>query len=216
MSNKCKSSISIIGGADGPTSIFVAGPTQKMSIRGKVRNGIYRISRKMAEKKVTADPHTLEEVVQYAFEHYHFAETDSTAENYMEQRKNLKESLIIQHKPEALGEMKDIPAPDPSDEESVKAFFSRLDARSRMIDEMPDDVISMDYHLFELRIKDDSLEMEIDFIWDIFAISYSGNKRTMKQFKKISNDLYLYYGVSEDDIQNRTQRYSSLLTALSS
>ena len=59
--------------------------------------------------------------------------------------------------------------------------------------------------------------MEIDYIWNIFGISsYSGNKKVMKQFEKISKDLYIYYGVSEDDIKKKTERYLSLVTALSS
>ena len=43
-----------------------------------------------------------------------------------------------------------------------------------------------------------------------------GNKKVMKQFEKISKDLYIYYGVSEDDIKKKTERYLSLVTALSS
>ena len=57
---------------------------------------------------------------------------------------------------------------------------------------------------------------EIDYIWNIFGISYYGNKKVMKQFEKISKDLYIYYGVSEDDIKKKTERYLSLVTALSS
>ena len=57
-----------------------------------------------------------------------------------------------------------------------------------MIAEMPDNVIPMNFHLYEIRIGDDSLEMEIDYIWNIFGISYSGNKKVMKQFEKISKD----------------------------
>ena len=38
--------------------------------------------------------------------------------------------------------------------------------------------------------------MEIDYTWNIFGMSYSGNKAVMKKFKKISGDLYSYYGVT--------------------
>ena len=38
----------------------------------------------------------------------------------------------------------------------------------------------------------------------------------MKKFKKIARDLYSYYGVTEKDIRNKTKRYSSLVTNLSS
>lgn len=138
-----------------------------------------------------------------------------TREGFIEQ-KNLKESLILQHKPEVLGEMKDIPKPDVSNEESVREYFCKIKTRSEMIAEMPDNVIPMNFHLYEIRIGDDSLEMEIDYIWNIFGISYSGNKKVMKQFEKISKDLYIYYGVSEDDIKKKTERYLSLVTALSS
>ena len=51
---------------------------------------------------------------------------------------------------------------------------------------------------------------------DLYDISYSGNKSVIKRFKKIARDLYCYYGVSEEDIKNRTKRYSSLVTELSS
>ncbi len=85
-----------------------------------------------------------------------------------------------------------------------------------MIAEMPDSIIPMDFHLYKIRIDDDFLEMEIDYTWNIFRMSYSGNKAVMKKFKKISRDLYSYYGVTEKDIKNKTKRYSSLVTNLSS
>lgn len=58
--------------------------------------------------------------------------------------------------------------------------------------------------------------MEIDYIWDIFGVSYGGSKKAMKQLKKISQDLYIYYGVTEEDIRSKSERYSSLLATLSS
>ena len=189
MKEKSKSEVSIIGGADGPTSIFIAGRTRKKPLKVRIRNIIYRYRRKIVEKKVVADSHTLDELVQYAMNTYNLIETNSTERKYIEQQKNLKESLILQHKPEVLGEMKDIPKPDVSNEESVREYFCKIKTRSEMIAEMPDNVIPMNFHLYEIRIGDDSLEMEIDYIWNIFGISYSGNKKVMKQFEKISNQF---------------------------
>lgn len=216
MKAKSKNGVSIIGGADGPTSIFIAGRTQKKPLKVRIRNIIYRFRRKIVEKKVVAGEHTLDELVQYAKNSYHLMEINSSEKKYIEQQKNLKESLILQHKPEVLGEMKDIPEPDISNEKSIREYFCKIEARSEMIAKMPDNVIPMNFHLYEIRIGDDSLEMNIDYIWNIFGISYSGNKKVMKQFKKISKDLYIYYGVSEDDIKKKTERYLSLVTALSS
>lgn len=216
MKGKSKSGVSIIGGADGPTSIFIAGRAQKRPLKVRIRSILYRFKRKRAEKKVVAGEHTLDELVQYAKNSYNLIETNSSERKYIEQQNNLKESLILQHKPEILGEMKDIPKPNIYNEKSIREYLCKIEARREMIAEMPDNVIPMKFHLYEIRIGDDSLEMNIDYIWNIFAISYSGNKKVMKQFQKISKDLYIFYGVSEDDIKKKTERYLSLVTALSS
>lgn len=55
MKEKSKSEVSIIGGADGPTSIFIAGRTRKKPLKVRIRNIIYRYRRKIVEKKVVAD-----------------------------------------------------------------------------------------------------------------------------------------------------------------
>lgn len=216
MKGKSKSGVSIIGGADGSTSIFIAGRAQKRPLKVRIRSILYRFKRKIAEKKVVAGEHTLDELVQYAKNSYNLIETNSSERKYIEQQNNLKESLILQHKPEILGEMKDIPKPNIYNEKSIREYLYKIEARREMIAEMPDNVIPMNFHLYEIRIGDDSLEMDIDYIWNIFAISYSGNKKVMKQFQKISKDLYIFYGVNEDDIKKKTERYLSLVTALSS
>ena len=44
MKEKSKSKVSIIGGADGPTSIFIAGRTRKKPLKVRIRNKIGRAS----------------------------------------------------------------------------------------------------------------------------------------------------------------------------
>lgn len=78
-----------------------------------------------------------------------------------------------------------------------------------------DQEISMDFHVYELKTVDGCLEMEIDYNWKEFTISYSGRKKEAKQFRKISQELYRYYGVSEQDIKEMSERYHTLLAALS-
>ena len=90
MKEKSKSEVSIIGGADGPTSIFIAGRTRKTPLKVRIQNIIYRYRRKIVEKKVVADAHTLDELVQYAMNTYNLIETNSTERKYIEQQKSLK------------------------------------------------------------------------------------------------------------------------------
>ena len=143
-------------------------------------------------------------------------EVAPTDREYLEQRKCLKESLILQHKPEVLGKMQDIPVPDCTDEESIKKYIEQMEARREMIAELSDNIIPMDFHLYRVQVGDGMFEMGIDYKWDILGSSYSGNKKEMKFYEKISKELYRYYGVEEADIKNKTKRYSALVTALSS
>ena len=216
MGKKGVNTVSVISGADGPTSIFIAGKIDRQSVKTRIKNVIYRYRRKKVEKTIATNPHSLYETVQYAKDKYELTETAPADREYIEQIKCLKESLILQYEPELLGEMKDIPVPDFSNEASVKEYLVKIKTRSEMIAEMPDSIIPMDFHLYKIRIDDDFLEMEIDYTWNIFGMSYSGNNAVMKKFKKISRDLYSYYGVTEEDIKNKTKRYSSLVTNLSS
>ena len=216
LNEKSTSAVSIIGGADGPTSVFLAGKTGKRPLKIRIRNFLYKCKRKQVAKRIVPGAHTLEEVITYAKTKYSAVEIDTTQHNYIEQRKNLKESLIITHKPELLGDMKDIPKPTNYTEESVRDFFNQLQSRRDMISQIPDAEMPMDFHIYEITIDDGRMEIEIDYMWDIFGISYSGSKKEMKVLRKIACDLYLYYGATKEDIENNTKRYSALLTTLSS
>ena len=216
LNEKSTSAVSIIGGADGPTSVFLAGRTGKRPLKIRIRNFLYKCKRKQVAKRIVPGAHTLEEVISYAKIKYSAIEIDTTQHNYIEQRKSLKESLIITHKPDLLGDMKDIPKPTNYTEESVRDFFNQLQSRRDMISQIPDEEMPMDFHIYEITFDDGRMEMEIDYKWDIFGISYSGNKKVMNELRKIACDLYLYYGVTKEDIENNTKRYSALLTTLSS
>lgn len=149
-------SIGIIGGADGPTSVFINGKKTKMSFKNRLNKYRYKYKRKKAEKKIAAGVHTLKEVAAYAIDVYGAIEVN------------------------------------------------------KQMDEFPDAS-----HMYEIKADDYRLEIEMDDTKDTFSVSFSGNKKKRKHFRKIAKDLYLYYGVSENDISQKTERYLSLLGVLS-
>lgn len=214
MKTKGEKAASIIGGADGPTSIFMTTGSKGMSLKDRFNRAVYKIKKKKAEKRISANPHSLSETVHYAKNKYALVEVNPGNVDYSEQKKCLRESLILEHKSETLGELQDIPTPDYSDESDIKDYFGKVNKRSEFIAAMPDDVLSMDFHLYELRIGNGVLRMVVDHIWNIYEISYSGSKIEFNRFKKISKELYSYYGVGKDDIENKTKRYSSLVAVL--
>jgi len=74
---------------------------------------------------------------------------------------------------------------------------------------------NMDFHIYEINMGDGRVEIEVNYDKGVFGISYSGSKKTIKQMKEIAKDLYLYYGVSEEDIRNKSEKYHALLAILS-
>ena len=69
--------------------------------------------------------------------------------------------------------------------------------------------------VYEIKAGGDCLDIEIDDTRETFGVSFSGNNKAMKYFQTIAKDLYTYYGVSENDIKTKTERYLSLLGVLS-
>lgn len=216
MKEKSNSSVSVIGGADGPTSVFIVGRTKKKPLRMRFWDYIHQRKRNRVEKKIVAMPHTLQEVAHYAMEKYSAVEVPASGIKYIEKRRSAKEGLIIKYKPELLGDMLNIEIPTHYDEDAIKVLNQQIQERNKRIAEIPDSEILMEFHVYEVRKGGDTLDIDMDYKWNIFAVSYGGGgKKAMKQLQKIAKELYLYYGVTEEDIRNKTERYSCLVAILS-
>ena len=212
---KNKSNITIVGGADGPTSVFLVGKTGKHSLKDRVDSYLYQKKRDYVMKKIAPGAHSLEDVIFYIKEKYGATEVPETEHQYIEKKKGLKESLIIQNRPDLLGDMAEVQPPENMTEETLKQMFKQLDERSRFVETIPDEEMPMDYHIFEFRVGKGRMDIEIDLKWDILGCSYSGSKKAMKKMREISKEIYLYYGVTQEDICNQTTRYKELIGILS-
>lgn len=126
MKNKSKSNISIIGGADGPTSVFLIGRSGKRPLKDRIRNYFYKKKREHVAKQIVAEAHSLEEVADYIKKEYGAVEVSETAHKFIEQKKCLKESLIVENRPELLGDMAVIQPPEELTEETVKVCGIRF------------------------------------------------------------------------------------------
>ncbi len=209
--------VSIIGGADGPTSIFIAGKGGKVKLTTRIQNYFRKIKRSRIKRRITVNPHTLEEVVDLLKREYGAVEVSQKSHNYQEQRKNLKASLIMRHCPDLLGELMDLELPEGEDMESLKAFWEQTQERERRATEIADDIFPIDFHIYEIRWPENGwMQVGVETVWQMLDGSCSGDKKTMKQLKKLFKKIYLYYGVTAEDIKNETERYKSLLGVLCS
>lgn len=210
-------SVSIIGGADGPTSIFIGGKDGKAKLTTRIQNYFRRIKRNRVKKRITANPHTLEEVVQWLKREYGAVEVSQQSHNYLEQRKCLKASLVMRHRPDLLGELMDLEPPESEDVEALKAFWEQIQEREKMATEIADDIFPLDFHIYEIKCPENCMmQIGVETVWQVIDGSFSGDNKTMKQLKKLFREIYLYYGVTAEDIKNETERYKSLLATLCS
>lgn len=212
---------SIIGGADGPTAIFMIGHKEKnifRRIRFSLQNRKYKRKRASAAKSIIAAPHTIEEVIHYIVSRYGAVETDSQYPYYQERKRGMRYSLIQRCQPELLGPQKTIlPPKDFQDEEALNLWQEQIEEWhqecQRRVNAISQEVFPTDYHLFLISKEDKgTMEIEIDTLCPNVSISYSGDQRLMES---ISKDIYLYFGVSQEDIDKKSPRYQTLLIALS-
>ena len=210
-------SVSIIGVAYGPTSIFNAGKGGKVKLTTRIQNYFRKLKRNRVKKRITANPHTLEEVVELMKREYGAEEVSQQSHNYLEQKQSLKASLIMRHRPDLLGELINLEPPEGEDVEALKAFCEKIQEREKMAAKIADDIFPIDFHIYEIKwSENDRMQIGVETVWQVLDGSFSGDKKTMKQLRKLYKKIYLYYGVTAEDIKNETERYKSLLGVLCS
>lgn len=159
----------------------------------------------------------MEETMQYMKQHYGAVEADMNYPYFTERKSGMKYSLIQRERPELLGEEKQfVPPSDFGDENAVREWHSQVEAwikeREAKADAIPKEIFPTDYHMFLIdKGESGTLEIELDTNYPGISISYSGEKKVMEE---ISQDIYRYYGVSKEDIENGTERFQSLVSAL--
>ncbi len=218
--------ITVIGGADGPTSIFLAG-----SLRGKKEKNIirrvknrfrqirYERKRKKAGESITAGAHSMEEVMQYIRQRYQACEAGESYPDYFQRKRQMKHEMIRLFAPELLGEEKAVPPPeDFSDQKAVSQWLRKVESQNeeylQQAQQIPAELFPSEYHLFLIEQGEDgTMELELDAFYPKIGISWSGKKERMEPIVK---DVYRYLGVSQQDIEQKTDRYQTLLSVLCS
>lgn len=219
--SKVARAVSVIGGADGPTSVFLVGSGKEKNIfkrmKTEYRNWKYKKRRQAVEKTIKPGMHTVGETILYIKNQYGAVEADRTYYDYNDRKLDLKYSLIQRNRPELLGEEKRFEPPrDFKDQQAVQEWMNQIDEWRekclKCVAEIPNDVFPTDYHMLVIeRGAQGSLQVETDTVHSIIQVSYSGDKKIMEPIKK---DIYLFYGVSKEDMNQKTDRYRSLVTVL--
>lgn len=224
MGRKAASAVSIIGGADGPTSVWLCSKNQKQPLKHRIKSSIhkrtYDIRKNWYQKHIIADSHTMDEVFEYIQKELGYIEVPFEDEECRQKYEEMRASFIMQYIPELLGKYQEPPKLQSHSEEDVKKFIAAVEERNAVAQAVSKDVFDIEYHCFRKQIDDTQYEISIEKHFGYIGggcICGGANRESKKLAKQYSDEfkkVYQYYGVTQEDIDNQSKRYEQLLRTL--
>lgn len=207
-------STAIIRGADGPTAVSVIKRNSKLTLKQKIGRLKYKVKRACVEATIKAKGHSIDEVMDYIVNVHGFTEivNDEVHQEYEE----LRASFIMQYASELLGEYATMPQLKSESQEDIQAHIKQFQERQQRAKEIPIEKFDIDFHKFRISFGDinDNMYITVEKRFAYIGGGASGNKKIMKRFQRIYKDVYRYYGVTSEDIENKSKRYEQVIRAL--
>lgn len=214
---KSARAVSVIKGADGPTSVFLLKRNSKLSFKQKIEKIKYKIRRNYVEKTLKPESHTIEEVMEYIVNAYGFTALDTDSDKVKEEYNQMRASFIMQYAPELLGEYAEMPKLEDESREAVQAHLEQIQERMKKAQEIPVTEFDIDFYMFEKKFddKNSNIHIILEKRFSYIGGGAVGNKKVMKTFHRMYKDIYRYYGVTKEDIRVKSDRYRDVVQALS-
>ena len=206
--------MSVIGKSDGPTAVTVIKRNSKLTLKQKLEKCKYKIKRAYVEHTIKAKGHSLDEVIDYIINKHGFVEIDNDEVRF--ERDELRASFIMQYAPELLGEYATMPRLKSESKEDIQAHIREFQKRQQRAMEIPIEKFDIDFHKFQISFEDinDNMYIIVEKRFAYIGGGVSGDKKVMKRFHRIFKDVHRYYGVTAEDIKNKTKRYEQVIRAL--
>lgn len=204
--------ISKIGSSDGPTAVFVAG--RNITFKQKVQRFINQTRRNHIAKSITADAHTLDEVCDYIVRILGYRELEANQQDYKEEYDNLRASYILQYKPELLGDLANIPDLAEDTEEAINEYLEMIKNRQNAAKDISKELFDIDFHKFIREEGDNESHFVIEKTHDYIGGGASGNTKTVRRHNREFKQVYKYYGVTQEDIDKKTERFNDVVRIL--
>ena len=207
--------MSVIGKSDGPTAVTVIKRNSKLTWKQKLEKCKYKIKRAYVEHTIKAKGHSLDEVIDYIINKHGFVEIDNDEVRF--ERDEMRASFIMQYAPELLGEYATMPRLKSESKEDIQAHIREFQERQQRATEVPISDFDIDFHKFQISHEDinDNMYINIEKRFGYIGGGVSGDKKVMRRFHRIFKDVHRYYGVTAEDIKNKSKRYEQVIRALS-
>ena len=205
----------MIGKSDGPTAVTVIKKNSKLTWKQKLEKCKYKIKRAYVEHTIKAKGHSLDEVIDYIINKHGFVEIDNDEVRF--ERDEMRASFIMQYAPELLGEYATMPRLKSESKEDIQAHIREFQERQQRAMEIPIEKFDIDVHKFQISFEDinDNMYIIVEKRFACIGGGVSGDKKVMRRFHRIFKDVHRYYGVTAEDIKNKSKRYEQVIRALS-
>ena len=199
---------------DGATAYFILNRNKKPTLRQRFHKWRYNIRKARAAKRITANPHTMDEVCEYIKAKHGFVEVTQDTKEYQEEYRETRAAFLLINAPELLGELKELPKLQGRSEEDIKRHIEAIEERKQVAHQVPKELFDIELHMFKKQVGDNKFHISIEKRYPYIGGGASGSTRTVHRIDKIIKDIYRYYGVTKEDIESKSKRYEELLRTL--
>lgn len=204
-----------IGKPDGPTGYFIlGGKNSKPTIKQRFQKWRFVKRKARVAKKITANPHTLDEVSEYIKTKLGFEELRQTSKVYQHEYQEMRAGFLMQHMPELLGDLQERPQLKGESEEDIRNFMDAVELRKQAAYQVPKEAFDIELRMFKKKMDDSEFHVLIEKKYEHIGGGASGSTKVVNRFRKVYGDIYRYYGVSEKDIAEKSKRYEDYLRQL--
>ena len=129
----------------------------------------------------------------------------------------MRASFIMQYAPELLGEYATMPRLKSESKEDIEEHIKQFQVRQQRAMKVPISEFDIDFHKFQISHEDinDNMYIIVEKRFAYIGGGVSGDKKVMRRFYRIFKDVHRYYGVTAEDIKNKSKRYEQVIRALS-
>lgn len=201
---------------DGPSSVLILNNRKKLTLKQWFHRFRYDLKRKRIEKTISStEYHSMEEVLTYAVNECGLVEVDREDVEVKEEYDEVRASFLLQYHPELLDDDEKLPSLNSEEPKAVMEHMQKNQDRIRRAKDVPRELFDIDFHKFEQKYEDDNEELFVSIETNYGYIGGSAcGDRAIKRLNDIMVRLYKYYGVTQEDIDNRTERYRHLVSEL--
>ena len=113
-----------------------------------------------------------------------------------------------------MGNLAYIPDLTEHTEEAIAEYLEKMKLRQEVAKGISKEEFDIDFHKFVKQNGDNEAHFIIEKTSDYIGGGASGNTKTVRNHNREFKQVYKYYGVSQEDIDNKSERFKEVVSTL--